>query len=353
MRTLALKPTGDGGAALARRHTGLFGLLGVSWTDPAAQVEDTIQARARSAETGEWSDWITLDPLPAGLDGRRPGAHGATEPVWVGASDGVEVRVSGGVLPAGLEVDLVEPGTPGTPGTPGSAGKKGGVNAGPAAFATTTPHPGPVSTAPRPEVVSRAEWNADESLDNEAPAYLPGSRVKAVFVHHTADAAPYDCSQSAAIVRGIHTYHVKTNGWRDLGYNFLVDKCGTIFEGRRGGIDQPVYGAHTYGWNSESTGIAVLGDYTSTGASEAALESVARIAAYKLGQYGGDLNATVTLVAGADQKNGFGTPFVAGRPYPFKAVSGHRDGFNTACPGHSLYAQLDLIRSSGPAARLA
>ncbi|CAM5547418.1 hypothetical protein SAVIM338S_04406 [Streptomyces avidinii] len=343
---LALKPDGNGEAALAQQGTDLFGLLGVSWTDPAAQVKGTIEARSRSAETGKWSDWITLDPVQAGMDGKRPGAHGATEPVWVGPSDGAEVRASGGVLPSGLELNLVDP------GTPGSARKKDGISAEPAAFAATTADPGPLSTAPQPSVVSRVGWNADESMNNEGPLYLPGAKVKAVFVHHTADAAPYDCSQSAAIVRGIHTYHVKTNGWRDLGYNFLVDKCGTIFEGRQGGVDQPVYGAHTFGWNSESTGIAVLGDYTGAGASAAALESVSQIAAYKLGQYDGDMNATTSLVSGADQKNGFGTPFVTGQSYPFKTVSGHRDGFNTECPGDSLYPQLDSIRTSGPAARL-
>ncbi|MHC6626763.1 N-acetylmuramoyl-L-alanine amidase [Streptomyces globosus] len=344
---LALKAKGAGEAVLARQDTEPFGLLGVSWTDPAAKVEGTIEARARDARTGKWSRWIGLEPVKPGMDGPRPGAKGATEPVWVGASDGAEVRVKGGTIPAGMELTLVDPG-----GKADAARRSGTLNADPAAFSATTAEPGPPSTAPKPTVVSRLEWGADESLNNEGPIYLPEGRVKAVFVHHTADAQPYDCSQSAAIVQGIHVYHVKTNGWRDLGYNFLVDKCGTIFEGRQGGIDRPVLGAHTYGWNAESAGIAVLGDHTSTDTTPAAQAAIARITAYKHGQYDGDMNGTATLTAGATQVNFSGKSFTAGQAYPFKAVSGHRDGFNTQCPGDRLYGQLDAVRAAGPAAQL-
>ncbi|MGW6705334.1 peptidoglycan recognition protein family protein [Streptomyces sp. NPDC054956] len=344
VRKLALQSKGSE-AVFAKQGTELFGLLGVSWTDPAAEVKGKIEARTRNAETGKWSGWIALDPMQAGLDGKRPSAHGATEPVWVGPSNGAEVRASGGSLPAGLELNLVDP------GSTGSGKKKGELNADPAAFSIAPGDPGPASTAPRPAIVARADWQADET-NTETPEYLPGGKVKAVFVHHTADAADYDCSQSAAIVRGIQLYHVKTNGWKDIGYNFLVDKCGKIFEGRKGGIDLPVFGAHTYGFNSESAGVAVLGNYTGAGASPAALDAVSQLAAYKHGQYDGDMNGSTTLTAGADQKNGVGGTFVKGQAYPFKTVSGHRDGFNTECPGDALYAQLDTIRSSGPAARL-
>ncbi|MGW8778601.1 peptidoglycan recognition protein family protein, partial [Streptomyces sp. NPDC055796] len=362
---LALQPKGSGEAVLSQRGTEPFGLLGVSWTDPAAEVKGTIEARARDAKTGAWSKWIALDPVKPGMDGVRPGAHGSTEPVWVGASDGAEVRISGGgALPAGLELNLVDPGGSAAPAKQGGAkAKKNGarqsgdartatLNAAPAASAATTVDPGPASTAPQPNVVSRVAWGADESLNNEGPLYQTSGRIKAVFVHHTADTQPYDCSQSAAIVRGIHVYHVKTNGWRDLGYNFLVDKCGTIFEGRQGGIDQAILGAHTYGFNTDSEGIAVLGDYNAGGASAAAQDAISRIAAYKLGQYDGDMNGTTTLTAAVAQTNYFGTAFEAGKQYPFRTVSGHRDGFNTECPGNQLYGQLDSIRTSGPAAQL-
>jgi uncharacterized Zn-binding protein involved in type VI secretion len=211
--------------------------------------------------------------------------------------------------------------------------------------------PAPPSTVPKPSMISRAGWGADESLSPDPSEY--NADVKSVFVHHT-DGAAYTCDQSASIVRGIYAYHTHAapngNGWNDLGYNFLVDKCGTVFEGRKGGVDRPVLGAHTYGWNRESTGIAVLGTYTSAGASNAALASVARVAAWKLGQYGADPTGTVQLTTAATQKNYSGTSFVAGNKYTFNRISAHRDGFNTECPGNSLYAQLPTIRSwaAGP-----
>ncbi|MFD7260674.1 N-acetylmuramoyl-L-alanine amidase [Streptomyces sp. NPDC059874] len=353
---LALKPKGTGKAVLSQQDTKPFGLLGVSWKNPDAAVQGTIEARTRDAESGKWSKWVTLEVAKATMDGKRPGLKGATEPVWVGPSDGAEVRVGGGAaeLPEGMELNLVDPGT-------AKPKKKGDLAVAPVAFAlpaavdplpTPPTVPGPDSTAPKPNVVLRKDWGADETLNNEGPIYLAGGKIKAAFVHHTAVATPYECSESAAMVRSLHKYHVEVNKWRDLGYNFLVDKCGTVFEGRQGGVDQPVHGAHTFGWNSEATGIAVLGDYTSQGASAAALDAVAQVASYKLGQYDGDINGTTKLVAGATQTNFFGTSFTEGQSYDFKTLSGHRDAFNTQCPGNSLYPQLGTIRQAGPAAKL-
>ncbi|GHA91215.1 hypothetical protein GCM10010330_51830 [Streptomyces tendae] len=109
----------------------------------------------------------------------------------------------------------------------------------------------------------RAEWGADESLVGAPPSYL--DEVDAVFVHHTAGTNAYDCADSPAVIRAILTYHVKANGWNDIGYNFFVDKCGTVFEGRAGGADKPVRGAHTYGFNGYSAGVALLGDHENGG----------------------------------------------------------------------------------------
>ncbi|MFE1231388.1 N-acetylmuramoyl-L-alanine amidase [Streptomyces sp. NPDC058745] len=351
LHKLALTDKGKGEAVLTQRTTEPFGLLGVTWTDPDEKVKGTIEARTRSIETGEWSDWVELEPHPAGMDGRRAGAPGSTEPVWVGASDGAEVRVSdgaaAGVLPAGLKLNMIDP------GGAGSAAKDSGeLNAEPAAFVavdppTTPPSvPGPASTAPKPTIVTRAQWGgqAIEDKTPEPAQYLIGGKIKAIFVHHTTSAA-YECSASASVVRSILDYHVDVEEWRDIGYNFLVDKCGTIFEGRKGGIDQPVLGAHTYGWNSESTSVAVLGDYTNQAASSAALVSASRVAAYKLGQYGVDPNGTAQLTAGVTQTNFFGQTFTLNQVYPFAAISGHRNGFNTQCPGNMLYPQLPTIRS--------
>ncbi|MER7106614.1 FG-GAP-like repeat-containing protein [Streptomyces sp. NPDC000229] len=218
---------------------------------------------------------------------------------------------------------------------------------------TATPTPTPTATVPvpppstvnRPPIISRAEWGADESIVDDPPEYL--DKIQAVFIHHTVDTNNYSCAQSPAMVRAIMTYHVKTEGWNDLGYNFLVDKCGRIFEGRGGGVDLPVKGAHTYGFNSYSTAIAFLGDFEGDAAAgkpagkptRAALESAARVAAWKLGQYGGNPKGKVTLTA-----QGNTGVWDEGESATLDVISGHRNAFATACPGKNLYAKLTPIR---------
>ncbi|WP_418959741.1 N-acetylmuramoyl-L-alanine amidase [Streptomyces tritici] len=420
--TVALK-TADGGrsASLAQQDTEPFSMLGVTWADPDARMPGKVEARARSAESGDWSRWIELDdhgtPDPTA-------ERGGTEPAWFGASDGVEVRVvaSGkatAVLPSDLRLTLVDPGKgggktqamapagfaaeeSGTPTPPASEpstespapepsapeasptteepppaqstepappvpSTSAPETASPSASAPTTPAPTPTATGPtappstaaRPAITSRAGWGADESLSPEAPTYLPGGKVKAVALHHTAASNDYTCADSAAIVRGIYAYHVKPvsqggNGWKDIGYHFLVDKCGTIFEGRKGGVDMPVVGAHTYGFNSETTSISMIGDYRTTALTKSQLISAARISAWKLGQYGVDPAGTTTLTAGAAGGNYFGKTWAQGAQLPFSTIFGHRDGFNSECPGGTAYGQLSTIRSwaAGPVAGL-
>ncbi|MFI0543712.1 peptidoglycan recognition protein [Streptomyces sp. WSLK1-3] len=364
---LALKAPETGERELPRTETKQFSLLGISWTGATKRLDGKAQVRTRGVDTGAWTSWQDLetDADPVEDADERAGARGASEPLWVGPSDGVEVQVvhedgtTSAGLPSGLRVNLVDPGV--------TAAEAADAPTEPAAWAedvtssptatTSSPTPSPTpsapaSTVPEPPIVSRADWGADESLSPDPSEY--NADVKAVFVHHTAGSNDYTCAESASIVRAVYAYHTAPapngNGWNDLGYNFLVDKCGTIFEGRKGGVDQPVLGAHTYGWNRESTGIAVIGEYTAAGASNAALTSVARIAAWKLGQYGVAPDSTVQLKAGATQKNLAGTSFTAGESYTFNRISGHRDGYATECPGTSLYGQLPTIRAwaAGP-----
>ncbi|MFD8256621.1 peptidoglycan recognition protein family protein [Streptomyces werraensis] len=351
---LALKGTAAGERKLPRTETEQFSLVGVSWSGALKPLEGTAQVRTRGLESGEWGAWQSLELNAAPPEEVEAGMRGASQPLWVGPSDGVEARVvhedgTTAALPKGLEVNLVDPGVVTEAETRVDAPE-------PAAFVmdespspSPSPEPtAPPSTMPQPPVTSRADWGADESKSPDPSEY--NAEVKAVFVHHTDGANDYDCAQSPAIVRGIYAYHTEVNGWNDVGYNFLVDKCGTVFEGRKGGIDRPVLGAHTYGFNRESAGIAVLGTHSTGGASAAALASVARVTAWKLGQYGADPAGTVKLTAGATQTNYFKTAFTAGEEYTFKRVSGHRDGFNTECPGNALYAQLPTVRTwaAGP-----
>ncbi|MFD6274655.1 N-acetylmuramoyl-L-alanine amidase [Streptomyces sp. NPDC060209] len=394
-------------------------MVGVTWTDPALHVPGAIEVRTRSVESGQWSRWMLLD----GDSGQGEGgaARGGTEPAWVGASNGVEARVRSGVstsagLPAGLRLDMVDPGSgkatgmepaafavdesgeptptdspsdsgeptqsttppetpagsvppteppvseqPTAPTPPTPTPSTSTLPPSPSASAThssvptVSVPPAPPSTAPQPPITSRAGWGADESISPEEPGYLPGGKIKAVVVHHTAESNAYTCADGPAVVRGIYAYHVQQLGWKDVGYNFLVDKCGTIYEGRKGGIDRPVLGAHAYGFNTETTGISVLGTYTDAAPPHTAMASVARIAAWKLGQYGVDPAGTTTLTAGDSGLNYFGKTWAEGAQLSFPVIHGHRDGYNTQCPGNAFYAQLGTIRSwtAGPVTGLA
>jgi hypothetical protein len=160
------------------------------------------------------------------------------------------------------------------------------------------------------------------------------------FVHHTVSANDYGPEDSAAMVLGICRFHRNTNGWDDLGYNFLVDKYGTIFEGRAGGIDQPVVGAQAQGWNSQSTGIANLGSYQSVPVSDGALSAMSRLIAWKLPFHGVPVSGEVTLRSAGGESN----RYPSGRYATFDRISGHRDGNSTECPGAALYEQLPRLR---------
>src|SRR6185369_8022061 len=119
-----------------------------------------------------------------------------------------------------------------------------------------------VSMAGSPKIISRAGWRANDEILRGKPRYA--GRVYFAVVHHTAGSNSYSAAQSPAIVRAIELYHVKANGWNDIGYNFLVDKYGQVFEGRYGGMERAVIGAHAEGFNTGSVGVAVIGNYSST-----------------------------------------------------------------------------------------
>ncbi|WP_185921698.1 N-acetylmuramoyl-L-alanine amidase [Streptomyces sp. WAC06614] len=320
-----------------QRSTDAFRLFGLNWDDPTEQLSGDVEARTRDAQTGTWSDWVRLEANGPGGEENGKGSRGASNSVWVEPSDGVEVRVAGAqksagaALPKGARLTLVHPGTNGGKGTDDKVG---------------------TGRAGQPPIVSRAGWGADETMvppgtEPGDPAHDPeyNPDVKAMFVHHTTESdTKYKCKESPDRARAVQKLHVLGNGWKDVGYNFMVDKCGTIFEGRKGGVDKPVLGAHTYGFNRESSGVALLGGYMDAKAARQALSAVGSLSAWKLGLHGVDPDGTVDLKAGATQKNHYGKQFEAGKTYPFERISAHRDGTDTLCSGDELYAQLPEIR---------
>jgi flagellar hook assembly protein FlgD len=200
------------------------------------------------------------------------------------------------------------------------------------AASTNAAATGPVR---RPAIVRRSGWNADETIVRRAPSFA--SRLRFSVVHHTAGSNSYSRAQSAAIVRGIQRYHVLGNGWDDIGYNFLVDKYGRVFEGRGGGMTRNVIGAHAGGFNTGSVGVAVIGIYDSRSLSRAAKSALQRLLAWRLDVAHVNPRSRVETVSGGSSR------WPAGRLVTLRTVSGHRDTSLTSCPGGRIYSRLGSI----------
>ncbi|PNG18284.1 peptidoglycan recognition protein family protein, partial [Streptomyces cahuitamycinicus] len=196
-----------------------------------------------------------------------------------------------------------------------------------------TPH-----SAPRPTVVPRAHWLGDAARAQPRPRY--DDRVAAVFVHHTDSPNGYDCADAPRIIRDLYTGQTGTRDWDDIGYNFVVDRCGTIYEGRAGGVERAVTGAHTQGFNHRTAGIAALGTFTEgMPVPRPLIRAIAALSAWKLGLTGTDPRADVRLVS----SNGL-SRYAAGSTAQLPALAGHNDGYMTSCPGAALHARLPEIR---------
>ena len=200
----------------------------------------------------------------------------------------------------------------------------------------------------QPTVIARAAWGADESLRFDAagkekwiPAFYP---VQKLVVHHTAgrNADP----DPAATIRSIYYYHAITQGWGDIGYNFLVDESGRIYEGRYSrpyatgasptGEDvngNGVTAAHAQGYNSGTVGVALLGTLTNVDAAAAARDSLERMLAWKAERHRIDPLGSSMY-----------TNPVNGSQRTFANISGHRDLVATECPGATFYATLPALR---------
>jgi hypothetical protein len=273
-----------------------FNLVGLHWRGSATpDVEIRVRRGIR------WSRWEDL------------GVHGpgGSDPAWVGRARSVQYRLSRRVR--GLRLHFVSVAKP----------RKRAH----ASQTVDTPFP----------YVSRADWGASQCPPRTAPSY---GEVKAVTVHHTVSLNDYTPAEAPQVVLAICRYHRNSNGWNDIGYNALVDRFGTIYEGRAGGLDQAVIGAQAQGFNSQTAGVANIGDYTSVAASDEALSATADYIRWKLGVHGQPLSGPVTLTSAGGPESRYG----AGARVTVDRVLGHRDVGKTACPGDALYPQLDDIR---------
>jgi len=320
----ALRRADDG---LAPTGTRSFSMVGVTWRHDPAVGTVAVQVRWRSGRA--WSDWHRLggdsDDAPDPRTGDSgPARRDGTAPLWVGHADGVQVRTtSSGVSPRDLRVELVDPGT-----SPADAA------------VGTVPRDSAAASENQPSILTRADWGADESIRRGSPSY--SSTVKVGFVHHTDTANDYTMAQTPSVIRSIYAYHVQSNGWNDIGYNFLVDRFGRIWEGRYGGVTRAVVGAHTGGFNTDSFGTSLIGTFATVAPPAATLTALEHLFAWKLGASYRDPLGRATLISAG---GGYG-PDPAGAPHTFQVISGHRDASYTSCPGDAAYARLGSIRTA-------
>ena len=280
-----------------------FNLVGLHWRGAGKVYFRTAGARG-------WSPWRfarpEADDLPdlGSAEAKRARGWKAGNPFWTGRANRIQYRLVGEV--DRLRSYLVR--------------------------STASSTPRVVARAARPPIVLRSGWGADETIVRSAPWYA--DRIGFAVVHHTAGAQPSTPAQSAAIVRAIQRYHVQGNGWNDIGYNFLVDRFGQVFEGRAGGITRNVVGAHAQGFNTGSVGVAVLGTYSSVGIEQRAKDALVALLAWRLDVAHVDPASSVVWRSGGNPR------YPAGTPVLLRAVSGHRDTGPTSCPGQILYNTL-------------
>ena len=310
-------------------------------TTPGASeaVEDLVTIEARFRSRRGWTAWETLGlestegPDTTSAEYRRASKRVFTAPLWVGTADKMAFRVTAAAgAPAVWDVRAHVINSLGDAKAPGMFHRV--VNAlsrflrGGTAQAMTS----------QPGIISRAQWGADESWRECCPRYA--ANLEMAHVHHTAGSNSYSRSESAALVRGIYKYHTSNEGFSDIGYNFLVDRYGQIFEGRFGGIAEAVIGAHAGGFNTGSTGVSLMGTFTSATPSTAMINSLKRLLAWKLDVHHVPAVGTVVMTSGGS------TRYPAGRNVTLNRISGHRDTSQTSCPGAKTYYQLDSIRSA-------
>ncbi len=292
-----------------------FVLVGMRWSGRQLPV---ISLRARKAG-GRWTKWTRVPADPDDSPDASSAEHsprGFSAPVWTGEADYVQYKLSRPL--AGLRLHFVS--------VPRAERR---------ALAARKTETGP---AAQPAIQPRAAWGAEDCPPRAKPDY---GEVDVAFVHHTVSANDYTAAEVPSIILSICRYHRNSNGWNDIGYNFLVDKFGTIWEGRAGGVDKPVVGAQAQGFNSHSTGIADIGTHQDVPASNVELSAYASLIRWKLPLEGAPTQGTITLTSGGGSLN----RTKAGTPVTLDRISGHRDVDNTACPGDALYAQLPTLRN--------
>ncbi len=339
--TLPATPSGTAPGALraadqillqtSEETTSPFRMVGLSWAHDPGLTALSGQIRVRT--DGRWSGWQPIANSDLGTDNNTPAQGGSgrrdgVDPLWVDHADGVQLEVTSytGDAPRDLSLDLINP----------------GMSAADVSVTKSPPVSSASADAAEPTILTRAQWGADESIRQRAcpsgPEYTGTPQV--AFLHHTVTGNGYAPGDVPAIIRSIYAYHVESEGWCDVGYNFLVDAYGRIWEGRSGGVDKAVLGAHTGGFNTDSFGVSLIGTFTTATPPAVMMTATAALMAWKLGLAYDNPVGKATLTAAPFD----GSRYAAGTNVSFNVISGHRDADQTDCPGSGAYALLPSLR---------
>jgi uncharacterized protein with LGFP repeats len=333
-----------GGVTVREVHqTATFSMVALTGADLTGT---SARVRARHPD-GSWGPWYATETLPAPGGRGAPGRYG-TDPVFVGKTTTVQIAVrrpAGAPLTTPPSANAPAAGlgyVPATTEQPLAQNISAVLISPPQAPVDTqwTPPTAVIAAGQPPNIISRAQWGADDLVRcGNRPFNQP---IRAAVVHHTAEGNDYQPQDSAAIVRSIYAYHTQLLGWCDIAYNALVDKYGQVFEGRAGALTGPVQGDHTGGFNRDTWGVAMIGDFDDVPPTPIQLQTLGRLLGWRLGMDRVDPKGTVTLSSAGGPDTNFPTDAVATLPTIFS----HRDVGATACPGNLAYALLDEIRDT-------
>ena len=328
-------------ARLTTTRTDQFGLVGVTW--PAGYDARGLHVELRTHDADGWSEWDEIAVETVDVR-HEPDARAGTLPAWVGDADGVAVRLlsEDGSAPEDVRVALIDGGT-GLAAEPKDAAMSAGQVGRAAPVLALGAMADGSGVVEQPDIVTRAQWGVDSSTESTCSSPTTADTMRGIVLHHTAGSNDYTPAEAPGIVRAVHRYHTVSQRWCDIGYNFLVDKYGTVYEGRRGGITNQVRGAHAGDAlvNKWTTGISMMGHFEGTAVPAALKDGVVRLAAWRLWLFGRDAVDTMLI-----------------DDVRYQRLSGHRDFKSTACPGAHGYAWLNggmreevqaVLDAAGPA----
>jgi hypothetical protein len=310
-----------------------FPFTGLGFSGPGEAP--TVRWRVLDGD-GIWSEWAEVESLDPD-DGPDPGTTEAAQAVdlerrwvsdalWVGEATHLQVEVEGASL-NDFDVTVMD-----------SAGLSESV------FRRISRHVGSLGTAAPaeasplgPRIRTRAEWGVDESAawKSGSPSYAP---PKFSVLHHTATTNDYSVAQAPQQIRNMYYWHVNANKWSDIGYNFIIDKYGTIWEGRRGGVDRGVIGAHSGGWNTGSFGVAIMGNNNTMAPTPQSTKALTDLLSWKFDIH--HINPSTSMRATANSQS---IPTLVGHRN-IRGSYNANPGTTTDCPGQLLYTQMSKIR---------